>query len=36
VKNVHEQQSSALDELGVGADVKAKIFGGNFDRVFPV
>ena len=36
VKDVHEQQSAALDELGVGADVKAKIFGGNFDRVFPV
>jgi predicted TIM-barrel fold metal-dependent hydrolase len=36
VSHVHEQQSSALDELGVGADVKAKIFGGNFDRVFPV
>ena len=36
VKDVHEQQSAALDELGVGAEVKAKIFGGNFDRVFPV
>jgi len=36
VKDVHEQQSAALDELGVSADVKAKIFGGNFDRVFPV
>ena len=36
VKDVHEQQSAALDELGVGADVKAKIFGENFDRVFPV
>jgi predicted TIM-barrel fold metal-dependent hydrolase len=35
VKEVHEQQSAALDELGVGADVKAKIFGDNFDRVFP-
>src|SRR3989449_8199470 len=35
VKDVHEQQSAALDELGVGADVKAKIFGGNFERVFP-
>jgi predicted TIM-barrel fold metal-dependent hydrolase len=36
VKDVDEQQSAALDELGVGTDVKAKIFGGNFDRVFPV
>ena len=35
VKDVHEQQSAALDELGVSADVKAKIVGGNFDRVFP-
>jgi uncharacterized protein len=36
VKDVHERQSAALDELGAGADVKAKIFGDNFDRVFPV
>ena len=36
VKDVHQQQSAALDEIGVGTDVKAKIFGGNFDRVFPV
>lgn len=36
VKDVYEQQTSALDELGAGADVREKIFGGNFDRVFPV
>ncbi len=35
IKDVYEQQSSALDELGAGADVKQKIFGGNFDRGFP-
>ncbi len=34
VRTVYEQQSSALDTLGVDASVKAKIFGGNFDRVF--
>ncbi len=34
-KEVYEEQSSALDEQGAGADVKQKIFGGNFDRVFP-
>jgi len=34
VKDVYEQQSAALDALHVGADVKAHIFGGNFDRVF--
>ena len=35
IKEVYEEQSSALAELGAGADVKQKIFGGNFDRVFP-
>ena len=35
VRDVHAQQSSALDTLGVSGDVKARIFGGNFDRVFP-
>jgi predicted TIM-barrel fold metal-dependent hydrolase len=34
VKDVYRQQSAILDELGVGADVKAKIFGENFDRIF--
>jgi predicted TIM-barrel fold metal-dependent hydrolase len=35
VRDVYEQQSSALDELGVSSEVRAKIFGENFDRVFP-
>ena len=34
VRDVYERQLSTLDELGVGDDVKPKIFGGNFDRVF--
>src|SRR5262245_39426593 len=32
---VFERQRSALDEAGAGADVKEKVFGGNFDRLFP-
>jgi predicted TIM-barrel fold metal-dependent hydrolase len=35
VKDVYDQQSAALDELNVGADVREKIFGVNFDRLFP-
>jgi uncharacterized protein len=34
VKDVYVQQLAALDELGTSADVKARIFGGNFDRLF--
>jgi predicted TIM-barrel fold metal-dependent hydrolase len=34
VKDVHAQQSRALEELGVGEEARAKIFGGNFDRIF--
>jgi predicted TIM-barrel fold metal-dependent hydrolase len=34
VKDVYDQQSAALDELGASADVQTRIFGGNFDRVF--
>jgi predicted TIM-barrel fold metal-dependent hydrolase len=34
VSDVYEQQSSALDELGVSAAVRNKIFGENFTRVF--
>jgi hypothetical protein len=34
VTDVLERQSSALDEAGVGLDVRQKIFGGNFDRLF--
>jgi predicted TIM-barrel fold metal-dependent hydrolase len=35
VRAVHDQQTAALAELGAAADVRAKIFGGNFDRLFP-
>jgi uncharacterized protein len=35
VMDVYEQQSSTLDEIQVSAEVREKIFGGNFDRVFP-
>lgn len=35
VKDVYARQSAALDELHVGAEVREKIFGGNFDRLFP-
>ena len=35
VSDVFEAQSSALDEIGAGAAVREKIFGGNFDRLFP-
>jgi uncharacterized protein len=34
VMDVYEQQSAALDEVHVSVDVREKIFGGNFDRVF--
>lgn len=36
VQDVHAQQVAVLDRLAVGADVRAKIFGGNFDRLFPI
>ena len=35
VSDVYLQQSSALDEIEAPADAKAKIFGGNFERLFP-
>jgi hypothetical protein len=34
VTDVFEQQSSALDEIGATVEVRGKIFGGNFDRLF--
>ena len=34
VRNVYEQQSAVLDALDVGSEVREKVFGGNFDRVF--
>jgi hypothetical protein len=36
VRDVHEQQSAALDEIGASAEVREKIFAANFDRIFPV
>ena len=35
VRDVYEQQSTALDEINVSAEAREKIFGGNFDRLFP-
>jgi hypothetical protein len=35
VRQVHEQQSAALDAIGATADVRAKVFGENFERLFP-
>jgi predicted TIM-barrel fold metal-dependent hydrolase len=35
VTGVYEQQSAALDEINASAEVRSKIFGGNFERVFP-
>ncbi|MBY0494791.1 MAG: amidohydrolase [Cyanobacteria bacterium] len=32
--DVHRQQQSALDAIGVSADVQRRIFAGNFERVF--
>jgi predicted TIM-barrel fold metal-dependent hydrolase len=32
--DVHRKQKSALDAIGAGADVQAKIFGANFARLF--
>ena len=35
VKDVYEQQTAALGEIGVTAEVTEKVFAGNFNRVFP-
>jgi len=35
VRDVYDRQSAALDEIGAPDDVRAKIFHGNFERVFP-
>jgi len=35
IREVHEQQSSALDEIGASAEQRDKIFGANFERMFP-
>jgi predicted TIM-barrel fold metal-dependent hydrolase len=34
VRDVYDQQSAALDEIGASADVREKTFGGNFERLF--
>jgi predicted TIM-barrel fold metal-dependent hydrolase len=34
VRDVYDQQSAALDEIGATADARAKILGGNFERLF--
>jgi uncharacterized protein len=36
VKDVYDQQSAALNDVNAGADVRDKIFAGNFARLFPV
>jgi uncharacterized protein len=36
VKDVYQRQRTALGKLGVTADERAKIFAGNFNRLFPV
>jgi uncharacterized protein len=33
VRDVYDQQSAALDEIGATADAREKIFGGNFERL---
>ena len=35
VSQVYEQQASALDELEIGAEARERLFGRNFDRLFP-
>ena len=35
VRDVHQQQSAALDEIGASTGAREQIFGGNFDRLFP-
>ena len=34
VRDVYEQQSAVLDELGADVEVREKVFGGNFERIF--
>ena len=34
VRDVYEQQSTALDEIGASTGAREQIFGGNFDRLF--
>ena len=36
VRQVYDDQSSALDAIAASTEVREKIFGGNFDRLFPL
>jgi uncharacterized protein len=36
VRDVFDQQSAALDEIGATSAVREKIFSGSFDRLFPL
>jgi uncharacterized protein len=36
VRDPHDQQMAALDEIAVSPDQRAMIFGANFDRLFPI
>jgi len=36
VRDVFDQQSAALDEIGAPSAAREKIFSGNFDRLFPL
>ncbi len=36
VQSVYTQQAEALRQLDTSADVRALVFGGNFDRLFPL
>lgn len=35
-REIYMRQRTALDEIGAGPDVQARIFGENFDRLFPL
>ena len=35
VREVHEQQSAALDEIGISADAREKIFAGELRSIVP-
>ena len=35
-RGIHAQQAQILDHIGVGSSEAALIFGGNFDRLFPL
>jgi predicted TIM-barrel fold metal-dependent hydrolase len=36
IADVYQQQSQALEDAGATASAKEKVFGGNFERVFPI